>query len=636
MCGIFGAIKRDGYFDKGDYARFMEATDLMIHRGPDDEGYLAVDLKGRRCDDLRRFDLFLGHRRLAIIDLSSAGKQPMLAAGNRYQLIFNGEIYNYLELRSELKSRGHVFFSDTDTEVLLTCLTEWGRKAFAKLNGMWALAFVDLKERSVLLSRDRFGIKPLYVLTDDDAIYFASEVKAICRGARKRFPVNAKAVARFIGQSLLDAQEETFFTGIIKLAAGHCLEMSLGHDGKIEVGEREAYWEVPDEGLGIHREEELVECIKATFLDAVSLRLRSDVPVGVLLSGGVDSSGIVGAVQALKPAQVPRVISAVSADDRYNEEPYIDRVGNYFDLEVSKVKLEAEPKEAFDLLERATWFNDEPVGSFSSVAHYMLMEKAKELGVTVILSGQGADEILCGYRKYQAFYLQTLFRDRHYRTLGREALGLLRPPWPFLSEFGLGEAKRYMPVFYRPWRDSVLASSLSDQKWVLPIGVGSDGIVERQKLDLYKYSVPVLTHYEDRMSMAFSREIRLPFLDYRLVSLLVPLKARWKLRDGWTKWIFRRALQPLLPEDIVWRRDKKGFTTPIGEWLRVEWRRHVEELFGSNMMVAEWGLLDAGRLRKMYQAYCENHSWLSSKDVFNPLALEVWARQYHEYLSPPA
>ncbi len=630
MCGIAGIVvlKSQAGLEQIDQS-VRAMMNVQSHRGPDGEGFWSATIKNAHVG--------LGNARLAIIDLSDAGQQPMLSPGGRYLLIYNGEVYNYRELRSELQAQGCSFVSQTDTEVVLQALIVWGVEAFGKFNGMWAAAFLDIERGVLLLSRDRFGIKPLYIHRERNKLYFASEIKAICAVAGRKFPVNAAVAGRFLSQSLLDAQDETFFTGISRLPAGHWIKVALASNEKIELSQPKAFWTLPEKELEFDDQEDLIEQIRTLFLDAVSIRLRSDVPVGILLSGGVDSSAIAAALHVLRPDRLPRVISAVSDDPRYNEKPYVDRVAQFLGLSVQEVKLHPNPKESFSLLERATWFNDEPVGGFSTVAHYMLMEKAKELGVTVILSGQGGDEILCGYRKYQAFYLHSLARERRFAQLIHSLWTMVRPPSGFLSDFKLSEAKRYLPAVLSPRGVNILGPTFRDEAWMMEVGLGRDGIVGRQKQDLYLYSVPVLTHYEDRMSMAFSREIRLPFLDYRLVSLLLPLKPEWKLRNGWTKWIFRMAMQTLLPKEIAWRMDKKGFTTPIGEWLRTEWSHSLKDLLeGNDMLIAKWGLVDKTQLRNLYGAYCQKSKWLESRDIFNSLSLEIWARQYSSYLSEPS
>lgn len=629
MCGIAGVVQT---YTPGCEQQGRQVLQTMLralaHRGPDGEGSWSTRLGNTLVG--------LGNRRLAIIDLSDGGRQPMLSQHGRYVLVYNGEIYNYLELRSELESKGCVFRSQSDTEVVLEALITWGIEAFSRFNGMWALAFLDTQRNTILLSRDRFGIKPLYLYQDKNALYFASEIKAICAGLKHKFPVNTIAVARFLQQSLLDAQSDTFFAGITQLPSGHYVEIHFGDTEGIHISQPKPFWNLPDKEIQVQNEQELLEHVRNLFLNAVSIRLRSDVPVGVLLSGGVDSSSIVAAIHTLHVSNPPSVISVVSDDPQTSEEPFIDLVSNAFGLKVEKIRLRPNPQDAFQAFERATWASDEPLGGFSYVALYLLMERAKELGITVLLGGQGGDETLCGYRKYQVFYLQQLAQEKRYFALARSFAATLWPTNGFLSDFNLSDARRYLPKVLHFSATNILGPALEESNWLLPLGAGENGVIKRQMLDIYRYSIPALTHYEDRMSSAFGREVRLPFLDYRLVSLLVPLPPEWKIRDGWTKWIFRKAMERLLPKQIVWRRDKKGFTTPIGEWLRREWRPRVSALFEKDdMLTVKWGLVNREKLLKLYNAYCSGAFGLGARDVFLPLALEIWARQFQEYLSCP-
>jgi asparagine synthase (glutamine-hydrolysing) len=624
MCGIAGIVSlRDAPTTPGVRDAVQAMIDVQAHRGPDGEGIWQADV-GPAV-------VALGHRRLSIIDLSSGGNQPRSSADDRYVITYNGELYNYLELRAELRQLGCEFVSQSDTEVVVHAIATWGEAAFERFNGMWALACVDTVRKVLLLSRDRFGEKPLYVYRRDDALYFSSEIKGILVGSGDRFRVHLPAVWRFLAQSLLQAQHETFFEGITEVPAGHVVEIAFGR-GDLRMGAPRSYWApsgTPPRGT----EAELAHIVRETFVDAVRLRLRSDVPVGVLLSGGIDSSAITAAMHALEPGKL-QIISATSADPRVNEEPYVDIVTERLGCEVHKVRLDPDPARAFGDIEHAVWHNDEPIGGLSSVAHLLLMRKAKELGVTVVLSGQGADESLCGYLKYAAFHLQQLHRERRYAALARECGWHLLPPWSYLTDFRWADAKRYLPARLQPAEIGIVGPAFHDGRWDLPIGLGEDGVRGRQLLDLMRYSVPALTHYEDRMSMAVSREIRLPYLDHRFVDLFVALPVEAKLRRGWSKWLFRKAMEPLLPPAITWRRDKKGFTTPIDTWLRREWRERVRSLFAGDMVSASLGLVDADRVRQRYAAYCEGtgRSWVF-KDVFNPLAIELWARRFQTSLN---
>jgi asparagine synthase (glutamine-hydrolysing) len=287
-------------------------------------------------------------------------------------------------------------------------------------------------------------------------------------------------------------------------------------------------------------------------------------------------------------------------------------------------------------LKEVIFTNDEPIGSFSTVAHYLLMQKARELGITVILSGQGADEVLCGYAKFLGFHLADLLRRRHPATAVRTLLGFLRRG-TVIPQFELGEAKRYLPSFMCPREIDIRGPALRECGRRLNVGLGKGDLIARQRADVYRFSVPALVHYEDRCSMAFAREIRLPFLDYRLVSMLLPADSDLKLRDGWTKWIFRKALEDYLPPSIIWRKDKQGFINPQSEWLKHEWRVSAEQLLNGEMLTVRSGLIDQPALQRRYAIYCrqpQGRGAIGFKDIFNPIALELWMRCFEGRSSP--
>lgn len=625
MCGIAGVITVAGAWGAEAHVQVVRRmTDVQSHRGPDAAGLWT----GR----VARSDVGFGHRRLAIIDLSPNGNQPFASADGQYLLTFNGELYNYLELRQELQALGRVFRTDCDTEVLLQAYMQWGEGAFARFNGMWALALLDRPRGCIVLARDRFGEKPLYTHVAEDAVYFASEIKAICVGAAKRFRVHLPAAGRFLSQAVLDAQRETFFEGILQVPAGHVAIIDLGGRTPTLSSPR-PFWTLRIAPLQLP-DAEAVQRARELFESAVKLRLRSDVPVGVLLSGGLDSSSIAAMVRQSQPAGRAMFITAVSDVLEFNEEPFAEAVSKHLNSDLHKVRLNPDPHEAFAGISDAVWWNDEPIGGFSAVAHRLLMKRAQELGVTVLLSGQGADEGLAGYLKYVPFLWRELLNTRQYGALSLEMARQMLPPWPFLASFRVGEAKRYLRPLFGASQASVLGPAFADTSWSADLGFGARGFAARQVLDFSQFSVPSLVHYEDRMSMASSREVRLPFLDHRLVELFVNLEPRQKVRRGWRKWVLRQAMSDALPRSIAWRRLKQGFSNPSSAWLRTEWRAHVKEVFAPGMLIERWGLVDQPRLADRYRRYCD-HPWAGweTSDIFNPLSLELWARKFQDHIA---
>ena len=624
MCGLAG------FFSNVGPERTRNSVAVMLqaqrHRGPDHTGIWSGSVCGT--------DVGLGLNRLKILDLSDAANQPMVSENGRYILVYNGEIYNYVEIRAELAASGAVFRTEGDTEVVLQALIHWGSAAFARFNGMWSLAFLDNVAGEVLLSRDRFGVKPLYTYTDNRGLFISSEIKAILEATGRRFEVTPQVASAFLEQNLLCTSSATFFSGIEEFPAGCWAVLPMSKLGKQHLSPLR-YWEIPSVPTASRNEDELIDLVRTIFIDSVRLRLRSDVPVGVLLSGGTDSSAIAAALQHLNPNQNNiKLISAIGVYGR-DEQPFIDVMANHLKRKVEKVALDYPASNAFDLISEVSWFNDEPPGSFSTVAHYLLMKRATELGVTVLLSGQGADEILCGYKKYLGFHVQELLASGRWLAAAQITRKFLMNG-TVLSQSHYREAKRYLPTWLRLREIDVRGPALRDLSDRILVGLNGGGVIGRQVIDIERLSVPALVHYEDRMSMAMAREIRLPFLDYRLVSLLVPLPVEYKVRDGWTKWIFRRAMEPLLPKEIAWRKDKQHFIVPQNEWFHSELRQEVMRFLESEWVTEHLGLIDRQKLRARYDAYLRQASGngrISFKDVFAPIALELWARRFEPHLS---
>ncbi len=619
MCGITGTVREPGRTAE----LLLAAEQAQSHRGPDGTG--------RRVMTSGRWDVGFGHQRLAIIDLTDEGAQPMVGPGGDNWITFNGELYNYVELRAQLKAEGVTFRTATDTEVIMAALKQWGvEKALSSFNGMWAFAWLDERTRTLVLARDRAGKKPLYMRWSREELSFASEMKGLLAITGGRYELDLEVAKAFLDQSLLDASPRTFVKGIESLPGGSYLTLDLDA-AELRPVVRE-YWRpstTPGDDLRLDAagESALIQQVHDLFHDAVRLRLRSDVPVGLLLSGGVDSSAIATAVHAQKGGADVAMLAAVSSDDRFDESRYVDIVARHLGHEVHKVHMDLGADEAFDLLERVTWHNDEPIGSFTTVAHYKLMEAAKQLGVTVVLSGQGADELLCGYKKYMAFHIQSLVKQGRVFAGAGMLIDSLRNG-TVMRQFNMQEARRYLPWARSRASESVLGEALKDLPRV-PVGMGGMTMQERQALDVTSLSVPPLCHYEDRMSMAHGREIRLPFLDVRLMDLLIGLPTSLKLRDGWTKWLFRKATENELPREIAWRKDKQGFSLPQSVWLRGPLRGRILELFSEDALVFQHGLLDRERLLAKYARFVgesEGRGGVWYQEVFNAVSMEVWLR----------
>jgi len=606
----------------------LEAAEgIQRHRGPDAQCIQQLQVG--------RWHVGLAHQRLAILDLSPAGIQPMLSPSGRSLITYNGEVYNYLELRQDLEKRGVAFRTRTDTEVIAAACEEYGiEEALRRLNGMWAFVWIDLVNARIVIARDRFGVKPMYLYQRNGLLACASELKTLVRALKLSCAVNVRAVATFLRALQQDTCEQTFFAGITKLVPGHFVLLdATAPDLRPQL---RRYWQLELSAEPPANEASAVEETRALLADAVRLRLRSDVPVGLLLSGGLDSSAIAAlAVEQLGVDSDLTFISAVSDDVSTDESPFIRTVARHLGRPVQEVRLEFPAQELLGLIGRVTEQCDEPLSGFSCVAQNLLMQRARELGVTVLLSGQGADEVFCGYRKYALFQLQSLAHAGEWLAAGRLAGGFLRER-TLLNQFNLADARRYMPAWLAPTVADIGGPALADAALLsAPLGSRRD-VRERQRLDVESLSIPALTHWEDRNSMGWSREVRNPFLDYRVVRFGVNLPASLKVSGGWTKYVLRRALALSLPASIIWRRDKKGFTTPEARLLRTQLRAQVEDLLGPTAEMVTRGLINARAARARFAAFLGTAGGgraVASREIFQLISLELWLRAYQENLS---
>ena len=616
-----------------DLGALERATTALRHRGPDDEGYLLVATRtGRtvlcggpatpaalglpRLSALadERFDLALGFRRLAILDLSPAGHQPMPSPDRRHWLIFNGEIYNYLELRAELQALGHPFRTGSDTEVILAAYAAWGPACLNRFNGMWAFALWQEAGRELFLARDRFGVKPLYTATTPDGTFaFASEIKALAVAGVVAFQPDPLAVAAYVAQGRYPSASAgaTFWTGVRAVPAAHYALVSS------PTWSVQRYWDLPTAAGAASGEAEATAAYRALFDDAVRLRLRADVAVGTCLSGGLDSSSIVAvagelmqrehAVSLERLGDHQQTFSAVYDESgRWDERPHIapvlERTGAAGNMVVPTAT------QLWTDLDRLIWHQDEPFAGTSIFAQWCVMGLARERGVTVLLDGQGADEVLGGYRPFGPL-LGELLRGGHPgralaaagaigRVTGLAQLPLLaralvgQAPAPALLRLRQHRLQGYVAgALLRPHLAAALLAVEADD--ATPYLAGRTLHQHLARL-VVEDSLPTLLRYEDRNSMAFSREARVPFLDYRLVEYAFTAAAPWRVHAGWTKWIQRQTVADRLPSTVVWRRDKVGFETPELAWLRAG-QNHLLELLAPDSRVADYLDLSAAR-----------------------------------------
>jgi len=604
MCGIAVLV---AFKEKSIHPSLIQLmTDIIRHRGPDDEGFALFDnnaqefvyggqntpksvfmadlpyaptVKVSDCNRECGISLLMGHRRLSIVDLSPAGHQPLCYDNNRYWITYNGEIYNWREIRKKLESFGHRFISDSDTEVILAAYAQWGAECLKQFNGMWAFVIFDKKTGTLFAARDRFGVKPLYYwISPEGFLAFASEIKQFTVLPGWKPLLNGPRAYDYLVWGLIDHTPETLFSGVYQIRGGQSIEINIGN---IPVPLPVFQWyelsSVPYEGTFGDATKDFYSLMR----DSVRLRLRADVSVGSCLSGGLDSSSIVCLVQDIlkteNKMEMQKTFSACSDIRRFDEREFIDEV--VLSRNIDAHYSYPDPDNLLMILGDIVWHQDEPFGSTSIFAQWMVFESAAKNQVKVMLDGQGADEQLCGYRPFVYRYAE-LFRHGKFVTLFREMFSaekyyglsvpgsLAKTGYLFIPDSVKDFVrKNFLKKTYHPfWLNEDALGARSGQRYFDIPQVKNINALSR--LEIFRISLPMLLHWEDRDSMAHSIEARVPFLDCRLVVFLASLPEDYKLKNACTKLVLRTGMKGILPEKIRLRRDKLGFVTAEEEWLR--------------------------------------------------------------------
>ena len=614
MCGIAGILLHTPSTAAPVHLKKM--TDAIAHRGPDGEGFWSNE----------KNTVHLGHRRLSIIDLSSRAAQPMRFT-NRYQIVYNGEIYNYIEIRSFLQNKGYHFSTQSDTEVIVAAYDFWKEKCLQQFDGMFAFAIWDEKEEKLFSARDRFGEKPFYYYEDEGNLIFASEMKAIWAiGVDKK--INNKMLLNYITlghvQNCID-KEQTFFDDIYSLPPSHYLTYQPSSN---QLSKITKYWSLNKEIKIDIVTSDAIEKFTELFNLSVKRRLRSDVPVGTCLSGGLDSSSIAYTINQLQKnsnkeaTKLLQTFSAVFPGFKNDESKYIEAVSANLHI----TNYQTQPS-AFDLIndfEKLCYQQEEPFQSSGIFAQYKVFELAKDHDIKVLLDGQGADELLAGYPRYIHWFLQEVLSRHKLGATQIERKAFRRNSQPFrwdlkniLAAFLPSHAAmqleklEYRKTISHPDISEDFLNLLKHQEWVgihKPIVTKLNDILH---FNITEMGLEELLRFADRNSMAHGREVRLPFLNHELVEFVFSLPSQLKMHDGWTKFLLRNAMDKKLPDEIVWRKEKVGFEPPQKNWM--EDHNVQDYIHEAKLKLANAGILTKNAANKKIDplpAHAEkNYDW---------------------------
>jgi asparagine synthase (glutamine-hydrolysing) len=614
MCGIAGIVSFRGNLKQPLAMQLVrKMCSLLKHRGPDDDAFYSDG------------NVSIGMTRLAILDLRK-GLYPLTNESKNLYLFYNGEIYNSPELSSELAGNGHQFGSLTDGEVIVHGFEQWGPGCLTRFNGMWAFALWETSEQKLLLGRDHFGIKPLYYYVDEDLLAFSSEIGALLSLPFIKKNPNEKSIYNYLVDGRVDHTEETFYDSIYRLMPGHYAVAKP--DGSFE---KTRYWKMPSvcEEADAKDMSQASERVRSLFIDAVRIRLRSDVPVGTCLSGGLDSSSIASVIAGLNNGAKESIgkrlqgFSACYPGDPIDESHFVKIAAQATGTDSHVVCPTA--LEFWRDLTELVRTQGEPFGGASIYASWRVMQMAKANEVPVLLDGQGGDELFAGYLEYLWFYVEDLLRRGKIMTALKEtfrSLDVTAPMIPLLFTY-----RRKIRKAIRNYLNPAFSAKFAKNPDRLRIDSESN-LARVLWNDVTRHVLPSLLRYEDENSMRFSIETRLPFLDPRLVEYVSSLPIDFKIRDGCTKRIFREAMRGILPEEIRLRRDKIGFETPQRRWFLAELADNIEELLSTEMRASEFVKRNA--VLGLFRSARSNNkiSRWDAEFIWRCINLEFWLREF--------
>ncbi|MBV9240785.1 MAG: asparagine synthase (glutamine-hydrolyzing) [Acidobacteria bacterium] len=626
MCGIAGIAYSPNSGRQVNEAKLAAMRDILHHRGPDDGG-LYID--GR---------IGLAHRRLSIVDVAH-GAQPMWNAARTLCITYNGEVYDHADHRDELITRGHEFQTHCDTESILNLYAEHGRDCVEYLRGMFAFAIWDSSRRELFLARDRFGVKPLYyVHTADGSLYFASEIKALLEAGAVKPEVNFNALPDQLANHGTSG-DETLFAGIKRLPPGHTM---VWKDGRIDIRE---YWDLEYEPKHEARSDrDFIEEWLGLFERSVELRLMADVPLGMFLSGGIDSSAIAAVMSTLVDDPI-KTFSVGFKEKEANELEYARLVAKAFKTDHHEITIS--PNEFFEALPKLVWHEDEPIGFIASVPLYFVSKLAQE-HVKVVLTGEGSDEMLAGYGRY-AKALKLLEYGERYESVTPTFLrdvvrgGVATLPSVlnrklartflsrevdiedlFFDNFAVFPRRMQRSLFNREMRERIANADPYYLQSRLIERCDADDVLDKLLYADTKTYLHELLMKQDQMSMAASIESRVPFLDHKLAEFTARMPRSMKLRRGTTKWVLREAMKDILPAEIV-DRPKMGFPVPLGRWLRGEFKKVVDEYVLSTR-ARERGIFDEQYVRQLVSEH--NAGQDHDERLWALINFEIWQRTF--------
>ncbi len=592
MCGITGIINLNKKSVNRDLISYM--NNIISYRGPDDEGYYFDDDCG----------LAFGHRRLSILDLSEAGHQPMTSDDKNLWITYNGEVYNYIEIREKLLARGYNFRSQTDTEVIIKAYQEWGENCVEKFNGMWAFAIWDRNKNKLFCSRDRFGIKPFCYFKSNNVFIFASEAKQILLHPEYNFNVNKSAVYEYISEEQPNVSD-TLYDGIYQLPGANNLVLDLSEDNpQVNVYE---YWDIDLKNIKKNRSNsEYAEGFYEEFKRSVKYRLRSDVPVAGCLSGGLDSSSIVClATKFLKEipdAPLMKTYSSCHKDRRHDETEFVKEVENHTNVDAHHIYTS--PEEFIENIRKIIWHMDGPTINGSINNQYNIFKAAGQDNIKVILDGQGADEYLGGYHSFFPIYLASLLKSKNFITFLNE-LFFIKTDHKYSFRYLFKNSSKHINPECFNFLSSEVISSGKPRHRKQYSNIFRNALYKRTKFN----GLPALLHYADRNSMAHSIESRVPFLDYKLVEYVYSLPDKQIINNGKTKYVLRNAMKNTLPSKITERKDKMGFQAPDDLWIYGLFKNHLLSMLDSDP-ARESGIFNIEVLKRKIEEKSINSSVL--------------------------